>query len=114
SLTLPAGTAVLLPIGYELGHGVTIVGATVQLTGASMSSHGATLELWTPAGGELTVALPGPPRSTILDGKRRQPKYRARNTVQLGVPAGDHELALTWKPRRKHRRRPPARRARRS
>jgi len=117
SLALPAGTAILMPIGYELGHGATIVSATVQLTGASVTSNGMTLELWTPAGGEITVELPEPPTSTTVDGKPLETRRHGRQTVQVTVPAGDHVLTLGWgKPgrsrRRAHRRR--KRRSRRS
>jgi hypothetical protein len=105
SLTLPAGTAVLLPIGYELGHGVTIVGATVQLTGASMSSHGATLELWTPAGGTVAIRLPGAAASITLDGKPLVAHRRSGRTLEMSVPAGDHQLHLTWGRKRRRPRR---------
>jgi hypothetical protein len=112
SLTLPAGTAMLLPIGYELGHGVTIASAAVQLTGASVSARAVTLELWTPAGGEVTIQLPEPLRSAELDGKPVQARRHGHHAVRVSVPAGDHELALAWtKPLRRRRR--PSRRARR-
>ena len=105
SLALPAGTAILMPIGYELGHGVTIVLATVQLTGASVSARGVTLELWTPAGGELTIELPEPLASATLDGKSLGTRHSGGRTVQVSVPAGDDELALGCsKPRRAPRR----------
>jgi hypothetical protein len=102
SLMLPAGTAVLLPIGYELGQGVTIAGATVQLTGASVSARAVTLELWTPAGGEVTVKLPAPLTSARLDGKPVTTRRHGRHRFQITVPAGDHALALGWsKPSRR-------------
>jgi hypothetical protein len=114
SLTLPAGTAVLLPIGYELGHGVTIASATVQLTGASVSPGAVTAGLWTPAGGEVTIQLSQSLTSAELDGKPVHAARQGRHTVQVSVPAGDHELTLTWNKPLKSRRRPsPSRRARR-
>jgi hypothetical protein len=85
SLSLPAGTAVLMPIGYELGHGVTLAHATVQLTGAEVGARSVSLHVWTPAGGEVVVRLP-------------------RRTVRLEVPAGDHTLTLArTKPLRRRR-----------
>jgi hypothetical protein len=86
SLSLPAGTAVLLPIGYELGHGVTLEHATVQLTGVELSAGSVTLHTWSPAGGEVVMRFP-------------------RRTVRLEVPAGDHTLTLarTRPHRRRHR-----------
>ena len=85
SLSLPAGTAMLMPIGYELGPGVTLVHATAQLTGAELGARSVTLHTWTPAGGEVVVRLP-------------------RRTVRLEVPAGDHTLSLGWRrPRRAKR-----------
>jgi beta-galactosidase len=114
SLTLPAGTAILLPIGYEVGHGVTIASATVQLTGASVSARAVTLGLWTPAGGELTIQLPAPPTSAELDGKSVHTTRHGHHAARVSVPAGGHELALTWtKPLRRRRRPSPSPRARR-
>jgi Glycosyl hydrolases family 35 len=106
SLKLPAGTAVLLPIGYELGQGVKIAGATAQLTGAALNAHDVTLELWSPAGGEVTVELPATPTSVAIDGKPIGTGRRADGTVRVRIPAGDHELALAWRQPGRRRRRP--------
>ena len=106
SLALPAGASVLLPIGYELGHGVTVVNATVQLTGATLSAHGVTLDLWTPAGGEIAVALTSSGASGTLDGKPLGLGRHGPLTVEAAIPPGDHVLALSWTgPRRARRRR---------
>jgi hypothetical protein len=112
SLSLPAGTAVLMPIGYELGHGAAIVSASVQLTGASVSPNDLTLELWTPAGGAVILELPEPPSSATLDGKPLQTRQRGRHNVQVTIPAGDHALTLDWSNRGRTRRRAAHRRRR--
>jgi beta-galactosidase GanA len=104
-LKLPAGAAVLMPIGYELGHGVRIAAATAQLTGATLNPHDVTLELWSPAGGEVTVEVPAAPTSVALDGKPVRTGRQGNATVRLSIPAGDHELALTWRPPDRRRRR---------
>jgi hypothetical protein len=96
SVSLPAGAAMLMPIGYQLGNGVQILIATAQLTGAEVSGYNATLDLWTPAGGEATVRLPAPPISVTLDGKPVTAERRGRRTVRVTIPAGDHELTLDW------------------
>jgi hypothetical protein len=85
-----------MPIDYEIASGVTIVDATVQLTGAKVRTHGVTLELWTPAGGELKMQLPARPTSATLDGKPLSIR-RVDRILRARIPAGDHQLALTYK-----------------
>jgi hypothetical protein len=98
-LTLPPGTAMLLPIGYPVGGGVTVRQATAQLTGARVQGHEATLELWSAAGGEAIVELPGLAAAAWLDGQRMVPE-RARRVIHVTIPAGDHTLIVQWRDRR--------------
>ena len=96
SLSLPAGTGLLVPIGYELGRGVRLVQATAQLTGFTMAGRRAILELWAPAGGEAVVKLPSPPASARLDGRSVAIERRGRGIVRVRIPSGDHRLSLSW------------------
>jgi len=97
SLTLPAGTGILLPVGYPLGHGVRVVQASVQLSGAAVAAPTATLDVWSPSGGEILVALPGALAGATLDGKAVAASSLPDRVVRVVVPAGDHTLVLRWK-----------------
>jgi hypothetical protein len=104
TLALPAATGILMPIGYELGHGVRILAATAQLTGFEASAEGSVLELWSPAGGEAIVELPGAPGAATLDGRPLALARRGARTLRAAIPAGDHTLRLGWARRRSRRR----------
>ncbi|MCU1587742.1 MAG: beta-galactosidase precursor [Frankiales bacterium] len=69
---LPAGSGILLPIGYRVGGGVTVRQASCQLVTAQVTSGQLRCDVWSPAGGELVLDLPG----------RSSP-------VRLVAPAGD-------------------------
>jgi len=96
-LSLPAGTAMLMPIGYELGKGVSIPSAAAQLTGAQLGKRSVTLDLWAPAGGEVTVKLPAAPASVKLDGKPVGAERVRPRVVRIAIPTGDHQLVLVWR-----------------
>jgi hypothetical protein len=66
-LRLPAGTAMLLPLDYDLGGGVVVEQATVQLVEAEVEQRRARFVVTSPAGGELVLRLPGRPRLTKVD-----------------------------------------------
>lgn len=76
AITLPASTAMLLPIGYRLGAGVTLLQASAQLLGAHITPRRVRLEFWSPGGGEAAVRLP--------DGR----------TVHLRLEPGERSVVL--------------------
>jgi len=101
SLTIPAGTGLVLPIGYDLGGGVTVVQATVQLLDTSVGAAQASVDVLAPAGGELVTSLPAAVDAVTVDGS----PVRFTTTVVPGlsapavvvvVPAGQHTVRYTW------------------
>jgi hypothetical protein len=88
TLTLPAATGLLLPLGWDLGGGVRIVAATAQLLDSKVGRGSASLDMLAPAGGELIVALPG--RLTSVRGAT--PAGGGR----LLLPAGEPHVELSW------------------
>jgi hypothetical protein len=100
TLRLPARASLLLPIDYQLRSGVTITQSTLQLLGHRLAGHELELELYSPAGGEVIVSLPGRVR-VARAGSRPvavQQSYRsgrARARVELGP--GEHRLLLRWR-----------------
>jgi hypothetical protein len=79
SLTLPPSTAMLLPIRYPLGAGVTLVQATAQLLDSHVADRRVRLQFWSPAGGEAVVRLPN------------------GRTVRLHLEPGERTVMLEWR-----------------
>lgn len=59
TLHLPAGTGILLPIDYRLERGVRVRQASCQLVEAHHAKDEVRLDVWSPAGGEVLLDLPG-------------------------------------------------------
>jgi hypothetical protein len=59
TLHLPAGSAVLLPIGYFVGGGVRVRQASCQLVDVVLTPSEVRLAVWSPGGGEVLLDLPG-------------------------------------------------------
>jgi hypothetical protein len=97
SMTLPADTGILLPVGYPLGDGVSVVQGSVQLSGATVVAPAVTLDLWSPSGGEVLVSLPGSLAGATLDGKAVAAASLPDHVVRVALPAGDHTLVLLWR-----------------
>lgn len=66
SIPLPAGAAILLPIGYPVGAGARVRQAGCQLVDAQVSGGEIHLSVWSPAGGEVLLDLPGRSRPVRL------------------------------------------------
>ncbi len=99
SLRLPASTGMLLPIDYRLGQtGPSIVQATTQLLGYALAGRRLELTVYSPAGGQVVLALPGRFRAAgILGGGVLHPRLGAQGRrVRLTVPAGEHRVAVSW------------------
>jgi len=91
-LTLPAGQATLLPLDYELGPGVTVEQATLQL----LDAHALSLSVTSAAGGEIVLQLPGPLIATTVDGGSATVSHHA-SSVRIAVSAGEHQIELKWR-----------------
>jgi beta-galactosidase GanA len=106
SLTLPPKSAILLPIGYPVGHGVTVLQAAAQLLHAQTGDRRATLELWTHGRGDVLVRLPAPAARVWLGHRRLRLSHRSParagaavvsgRTVHVELGGGDHKLVLEW------------------
>jgi hypothetical protein len=77
ALHLPAGTGILLPIGYSAGRGVRIRQASCQLVDVHVDEQQVRLSVWSPAGGEVVLDVPG-----------------SRPPVRLLAPVGDAVLHI--------------------
>lgn len=99
-LILPAREHVIMPIAYELGHGARIAQATAQLLDYASEPGEASLTLYTPAGGELIVELPGMLRAARIAGRVVTVGVTRPGTtgsrVRLTLPAGEQQVGLTW------------------
>lgn len=69
SYRIPAKTGVVLPVGYPLGHEVTVVQATAQLLSAETSPGSVVLRVWTPSPGEVVLHLPAHPETISVNGR---------------------------------------------
>jgi hypothetical protein len=96
-LSLPAGSALLLPIDWQLGGAVTVVQATVQLLDAEVLAAARTVRLSvsSPGGGELVLQLPSGATGALVDG-RPAALSRSSSGVVVAVPAGAHEVEVAW------------------
>jgi hypothetical protein len=95
-VALPAGQGLLLPIAYELEGELVLERATVQLVAARAAHRRAQLTVTSFGGGELALRLPGRLIGVSLDGRpAAAPAHRSR--VLVRVPAGGHEIALSWR-----------------
>ena len=90
SLKLPASTGLLMPIDYGLATGVAISQATVQLLDFSVTGNTLTLDVTSPAGGEIVLTLPARPTSATVAGRPVTPANR------LQVPARDQRVSVSW------------------
>jgi hypothetical protein len=107
SLTLPPSSAMLLPIGHPVGHGVTVLQAAAQLTDVHTSRGRARLELWSHGQGDVLVQLPAPAAGAWLNGRRiglTRSRGRASSqavvdggSVHVKLPGGEHTLTLQWR-----------------
>ena len=100
TLKLPPGTTLMMPVDYELRRGVVIKQATLQLLSYQVGHDWLRVEMYSPAGGELVVSLPGPVVSADVGSKRvavEQPHSRSGANARLLVPSGEHEIALRWR-----------------
>lgn len=95
SYVLSAKTGVVMPIGYPLGNGATVVQATAQLLSVQAASTTAVLKVWTPTPGELVVRLPAPATRVEIDG-RPVSSHAAVGTLVLDVPTGTSTICLGW------------------
>ena len=98
-LHLPAGSNLLLPIAYELGPGVRIRQSTMQLLGHRLGRRKLALELYSPAGGELILALPARVTEARAGSRHvavQQSRRGRRMLVRLVLPSGEHTLQLRW------------------
>lgn len=98
-LVLPAGTAMLLAVGYPLAFGSRLLQATVQLLDHGGDLSHLELEVTSPAGGEVVVGVATRPRSVAIAGRPAAqdvipaPEGGYRSRVQ--VPAGDQQIVFT-------------------
>ena len=102
ALKLPAGTSLLMPIDYGLGSGVAIRQATVQLLGYRVGAGTLTLELYSPAGGELVLMLPGRlsgarVRTRPVPAKQSRPGRDGHAEARILIPAGEQALTVRWR-----------------
>lgn len=96
-LRIPAKTGLLLPIGYPLANGATLVQASAQLLGSGAAGDSAiSLDLWAPCGGELVISLPGRLSSASMEGKVVSPTAISGNEVSFALPPGTHGLSVSW------------------
>jgi hypothetical protein len=94
-LSLPAGSALLLPIEWQLAAGVTVTQATVQLLDAEVLARSVRLSVSSPAGGELVLRLPGNATTALVDGHPGAIS-RSSSGALVAVPAGAHEVEVAW------------------
>lgn len=102
---LPAGGSLLLPLTWELDHGVVVQQATVQLLDASIAPGLLRLSVWSAGGGEVVLALPGRRASASVDGRPAAvSRVRGRvggggggGDVRIAVAAGERELQVQWR-----------------
>jgi beta-galactosidase len=108
-LKLPASASLLLPVSYELAAGARLEQATAQLLGFRAARASVELDLFSPAGGEAVVSVPGPLAAARLGGKPiavSQAAGRSRAVlVRVELPPGEQTLALGWHPQRRRPRR---------
>ncbi len=102
TLAIPAGTGLLLPIGYDLGGGVVVVQATAQLLAATVAAGSTTLEVLAPAGGELVLSVPAPVTAATVNSRPAGTAELAvpgvpGPVVRLLVPAGTSTVRLAWR-----------------
>lgn len=115
-LRLPASTSLLLPVGYQLTPGVRLEQATTQLLGFRVTGRSLELDVFSPAGGEVVVSVPGQLASASVAGKTIAVSGAAGLDgavhVRAELPAGEQTLTLGWhapssQRRRRTRHRPP-------
>jgi hypothetical protein len=94
---LPSGQGMLLPIGYPLGRDVIVDQAGVQLGGAHLDGGAVALDVWSPAGGSITMTLPSPALATTVDGRAAPALGAGPRTLSLDLPPGDHRVVSTWR-----------------
>jgi len=95
-LTLPAGTALLLPVGWQLARGVVVAQASVQLLEAAARPRALTLRCISPSGGELVLRLPGRTSAAVLDG--RPVRFGThRGATVVSIPGGEHSIQVMWR-----------------
>lgn len=93
----------LLPVGYPVGHGVTVLQAAAQLTDVHTSPGRAMLKLWCHGQGDVLVALPASATRACLNGRRigltraRGRAVVAGRNVHVQLPGGEHTLTLEWR-----------------
>jgi hypothetical protein len=78
TIALPAGSGILLPVGYDIGSGVRVRQASCQLVEAHVSAGGVRLAVWSPAGGEVVLDTPGRSRPLRLIAPAGDAVLRAR------------------------------------
>jgi len=99
-LRLPAQTSLLLPIDYELRPGLTIAQSTLQLLGHRTRGRELKLELYSPGGGELVLALPGRVTSAHAGSRPvvvQQARHGGQVSARLVLGPGEHELLVRWR-----------------
>jgi hypothetical protein len=98
--SLPAGSALLLPIGYPLAKGVVARQATVQLLGWSGAGDELSLDVSSPAGGELILGLPRLPERVRVSGRtarfERLDGGGREVVVRVTVPGGTQTVSVRW------------------
>lgn len=102
TLTLPASTAMLLPVGYQLAPSLTLVQATVQLLDYTLTPNSLSLAMYSPAGGEVVLELPGPLASAQpapAEGPFPAPPATTADArqVRLQLAPGERHLTVTWR-----------------
>ncbi|MFL5822027.1 MAG: beta-galactosidase [Solirubrobacteraceae bacterium] len=110
TMKLPAATSLLLPVDYGLGSGVAIRQATVQLLSYQVHAGAASLELYSPAGGELVLTVPGPVASAHLGSRPIRPEQTRPDVdgsvqARMLLPPGEHKVTVRWRRGRRARRR---------
>jgi hypothetical protein len=94
TMSVPAGTGLVLPLGYDLGPGVAVERASVQLLDGGVA--GSRLRLTALSyGGEVVLRLPGRPVSATVDG-RAAAMTRDGTLVCVAVPPGTHDAEIAW------------------
>jgi beta-galactosidase len=100
-LRLPAGSNLLLPVDYELAPGVAIRQSTGQLLGHAAGRRRLELELYSAAGGEVILSLPGRVLGASIGGRAVPMREWAHGgpgvLARVAIPAGERRLSVRWR-----------------
>jgi beta-galactosidase len=97
TFVMPGGTPLLLPVGYPLGAGRTLLQATAQLLEVSSSAGSLALTMLAPGGGEVVLELEAVPASVNVAGQAVAPTVLQSGggsaVISVDLPAGTSTVA---------------------